>query len=261
MLMVKSIKCFWELVRREIVLFSKEIVSKLIDTTIILFTTAVVFGYLFKNVSPMENYGQFIVVGAVVTFGLFEIVGRVADFIGDLTGAKVISNYLILPLPSFYVFSSIAIGWGICSLFMSVVMVPLAKLFLLDKFDLSHFSIIKFSLIIITSSFFYAFFALWLSSLIKNLRSLSWLWCRVINPMFMFCGYFYTWTSVYKMSHVVGILHLFNPMIYVLEGARASVLGQSGYLPYWTCFFVLWAFIIFFATDGTLRLKRRLDCI
>jgi len=134
-------------------------------------------------------------------------------------------------------------------------------LLLWGKFDLSHASWGKFIFIFITSNLFFGFFALWIASLVTSLRNISWLWCRVINPLYMFCGFFYTWKSAYELSHFVGYLHLINPLIYIVEGSKASILGQTGYLPFWNCFFILWVFIAVFGFDAVRRFKKRVDFV
>jgi ABC-type polysaccharide/polyol phosphate export permease len=255
------VKCFFELVRRELVLFFKEIFSRFIDTGTLLATNAVVFTYMMSAFISKEGFGQFIIVGAIATFGLFEIVGRVATFINDITGDKLISNYLILPLPSFFVFVSIAFGWALGSLATSFFMFPLAKLILWNHFDLSNFVIYKFILITALGSLLFAFFAIWLASLIKSLNNIGWLWCRIINPLFMFSAYFYSWQSLFQLNKTIAYFNFLNPFLYILEGTRACVLGQKGYMSYWICCPVIIVIILFFMIDGIKRLQRRLDCV
>ena len=258
--MTSSIKCFFQLVRRELYLFFKNFPNRLIDISVVLFAWVVVFGYLMANSGLKSSYGAFILVGSIASFGLFETIHRSTFLAQDVTDKKI-TSYLILPIPSSYVFVSIAVSWAICTAVLTLCLFPLGKLILLDKFDLSHISLIKFGLIFIVSNLFYGFFAMWISSMVTNLRNISWLWCRVIHPLYMFCGFFYTWQSAYELAHWVGYLHLLNPLLYILEGTKASILGQSGYLPYWICFCALWIFTGFFAFDGIRRFKKRVDYV
>jgi ABC-type polysaccharide/polyol phosphate export permease len=77
----------------------------------------------------------------------------------------------------------------------------------------------------------------------------------------MFGGYFYTWMAINSISHIAGILNLFNPVMLACETLRAAVLGQKGYIDFWFAILGLWLFIILFALFGVIRLKKRLDCV
>jgi ABC-type polysaccharide/polyol phosphate export permease len=258
--MTSVIKCCFQLIRRELYLFFKRFLNRFIDISFVLFTSVAVFGYLMLNSGLESSYGAFILVGCIASFGLFETIQRATCLAQDVTDNKI-DNFLILPISSYFVFVSIAISWAISTSVLTLCLFPLGKLLLWGRFDLSNASWGKFTIIFIASNLFYGFFALWVSALVTNLRNTSWLWCRLINPLYMFCGFFYTWNSVYELSHFAGYLHLANPLIYILEATKASIFGQSGYLPFWWCFAALWAFIAVFAFDAIRRFKKRVDFV
>jgi len=257
---MSCIKCFLQLMRREMYLFFKSFASRLIDILVVFCSSVIVFGYLMSDSGLKSSYGPFIIVGAIASFGLFETTWRASILAQDITDNKL-TNYLILPIPSCYVFFSIALSWAVNTAILSFCLFPIGKLILWSEFSFSNVSIFKFVLIYIVGNLFYGFFALWISSLVTNLRNTSWLWSRIVNPLFMFCGYYYTWKSIYSLSSLVGAFHLLNPLLYILEGTKAAVLGQEGYLPFWLCFFTLCLFIIFFAFDAIRRFKKRLDYV
>ncbi len=257
----KSIKCFLQLIFYELFLLKNNYISRLIDTLIITFTNAIVFGYFFPQMATFKNFGTFIIIGLISIFGLFQVVNNVTDFISDLTGDRVITYKLLLPLPSFFVFSSVSLGWSISSALTNILIFPLGKLFLFEKMDLSHFNVFQFIIIFITGYIFYGYFGLWIASLIKNMRRTSIVWFRIVNPLFMLGAFFYTWKTIYKTFPIVGIIDLLNPVIYVMEGLRGSVMGDEMFIPYWICFSVLWVAIFLFGYDANRRLKKRLDCI
>ena len=108
------IKCCLQLIRRELFLFLKEFLSRFIDISAVLITWVVVFSYLMVNSGLKSSYGTFILVGCIASFGLFETISRATVLAQDVTD-KRITNYLILPLPSYMVFISVAISWAICT--------------------------------------------------------------------------------------------------------------------------------------------------
>ena len=258
--MTARIKCFCYLVKKELDFFFRKFPSRLLDISAMLATWIIVFGYFMVNSGLSNSYSSFILVASIATFGLSETLWRATRLSQEITDGKI-ASYLILPIRSLFVFVAIALSWSICTAILSIMLFPLGKLILWEKFDLSEMSTYKFILIFLSSSLFYGFFALWIASLVKNLRSSTWLWARVVNPLYMFCGFFYTWEAAYAIAPWIGCLHLFNPLIYVTEGMKASVFGQRGFLPYWMCLGAIWFFLVFFAFDALRRLKNRIDFV
>lgn len=252
---------FLSLLRRDLLIFRREVFNKFIDTFFLLATNIVIFAYFMPKMGVGKDYGSFLLIGAIASYGFFDVVGRVTNMIGDISGDRQISYTLILPLSSNAVFCYIATYWALNSALLTLMLFPIGKLILLDKFDLSLISWPRLFLIYITIHLFFGFFSLWLVAVIKQLAAISRIWLRVINPIFMFGGYFYTWNSVYQVSPVIGYISLINPMVYVMEGMRAAALGQQGFLPFWASFSALWFFIIVCGLDAIRKLKKRLDCV
>jgi len=258
--MRSQIICFLELVRRELYLFFREFKGRMIDMVINMVTWVVVFGYFMSDLGLQSSYGALVLVGVIASFGLFETVFRATALSEDVFD-KQVSNFLVLPMPSSWFFIAISVAWAISSGILSISLLPIGKVILWNKFDLSKFSAFKFCTIFVIGNLFYGFFALWLSSLVVNLRNSSWLWNRVISPLYMFCGFFYSWQNAYDIAPWVGYLHLLNPMIYILEGTKAAVFGQEEYLPFWICAFATLVFTLFFYVHSIRKLKKRADFV
>lgn len=252
---------FWQIIYREILVFFKILGSKIIDITIITTTNILVFTFLMPYFGLKSSYGPLIVVGLIALLPFFEVIHRTTNLVSDITGNKKISYFLTLPLPSGYVLAAIPLGWAACGGIYSIFVLPIAKIILYQKFDLSNFSIIKFLLGFITIQIMYGFFALFIASLIKDMKYISWIWSRVVNPLFMFGGYFYTWMAIYSMSHVIGVINFFNPVMLASECLRSAIFGQSGFINFWLSILGLWLFILLFGYLGINRIKNRLDCV
>ncbi len=249
------------LIRRDLRIFKEEFWGKFIDTAILLFTTVVVFGYFLPAYGLKADYGSFLLIGVIAGFGFFEVIGKVSLMIADLEGDRTILYTLSLPLPSWLVFVYFAVSWAMISSFMSLLMFPLGKLLLYSQFDLGKIDLLRLPFIFILSNIFFGFFALWLAAVLKKMSNLSYLFVRVINPMYSFGGWWYSWAAIYGISHTLGYLHLINPLLYVMEGMRAATLGPAGYLPFWASLSGLALFTLFFAWDAIRRLQKRLDCV
>lgn len=256
-----TLRLFWQLMRKDLRGFRHTYVGKFFDTCFLFFTNVVVFGYFMPQLGMPASYGPFILIGAIASFGLFDIVSGVAELIFDIEGDRTITFTLAMPIPAWAVFSQFAVKWAFNTFLLCVPLFLVGKLILWDQFSLSGIDYGRLLLIYPTICLFFGFFSLWLTGVIKKINNLSSLFMRVINPLFMFGGYFFTWQASYELAHWIGYAVLANPMIYVMEGMRAAALGQEGYLPFWNCFFALWGFIIVLGLHGIFSLKKRLNCV
>lgn len=257
----KTLSTVYYLILRDFRVFKEDAFGKLLDTSILLFTTILVFSYFLPSYGLNASYGPFVLIGVIAGFGFFEVIGKVSVMIADLEGDRTILYSLTLPIPAWLVFVYFGVSWALLSSLISLFLFPLGKLVLYSQFDLSQINILKFILIFIMSNLFFGFFALWLTGVIKKMSGLAHLFVRVINPMYMFGAFMYSWASVYSLSPWIGYLHLLNPLVYVMEGMRAATLGQEGFLPFWGCVVALVFFTAAFAYDAVRRLKKRLDCV
>jgi len=252
---------FSALLRRDFRLFKEDFWGKFIDTSLLLFTTVVVFGYFLPSYGLKSDYGPFLLIGVIAGFGFFDVIGKVSLMIADMEGDRTILYTLTLPIPSWLVFVYIATSWAIFSSIMSLLMFPVGKLLLFSQFDLAKINFLQLPFIFFTSNLFFGFFALWLAAVLKKMSNLSHLFVRVINPMYSFGGWMYSWMTIDGISPLLGVAHFINPLVFVMEGMRAATLGQEGYLPFWVCFFALSAFTALLAWDAIRRLQNRLDCV
>jgi ABC-2 type transport system permease protein len=257
--MTAEIGCIFQFTRKELYLSFKGFKSDLLDNLISFANWVVVFGYFMPS-AARNDLGSLILVGAIASFGFFGIIWRATILAQDITDKKV-NAYLILPMPSSYVFIGTVISWSIYAATITLCLFPIGKLILWNQLDVSHLSILKCIVIFALSHVFYGFFALWVSSLVTNLRSTGWLWSRVVNPLFMFSGFFYTWKEAYAMSPWIGGLNLVNPLLYILEATKVSFFGPEGYLPYWLSILAVALYTTFFAIDGVRRFKKRIDYV
>lgn len=252
---------FLSLLKKDLFLFKKEWFRKFIDAFFLIATNIVIFSYFMPKMGMENSYGPFLLIGAIASFGFFDIVGKVTHLIEDINGDRLISYTLTLPLASSSVFIYIATYWALNSALITLMLFPIGKIILFNRFNLAAISYSQLAIIYPTIQLFFGFFSLWLVAVIKQLSAVSRIWIRVINPIFMFGAYFYSWESSFLLSPIVAYISLANPLLYVMEGMRAACLGQQGFLPFNYSILALWVFIIACGIDAIRRLKKRLDCV
>lgn len=153
-----SLHIFLQLLRKDLLSFRREYISKLIDTLLFFFSNVLVYSYFMPYQGLSENYASFFVVGAIASFGLIEVVGKVSIFMADLEGERAISQIIIMPIRSEMIFAYLAVFWAVTSALLAVFLFPIGKLLLLHRFDLEKISYFKFFIMFITVNLFFGFF-------------------------------------------------------------------------------------------------------
>jgi len=210
-----------------------------------------------------DDFCMFFLPGAVISWGFFDIIPNATILVADITGDQSIQYDLILPVPQWVIFLKIALTNAYRSISVSLLMLPVGAtvIYYGKGFVLSQISLPKTALILLIGNIFFGFFGLWAASFMNNVGEVRKVWMRILLPLWWIGGFNNSWEVAYKASPAFARWMLCNPIIYVLEGMRAAVLGQTGYLPYWKCVVMLSMFSAVFGLWAIHRLKRRLDCL
>ena len=182
------------------------------------------------------------------------------DTLADVSGDNALSYMLVMPLSPILVFIELITYWAASTAVLGIIMIPLGKLILWNEVILMDISWARFIPAFFTSCMLFGAFALWLISVIQRIEEVASLWFRVINPLFMFGTYFFSWYDGFKQNAIIGYIMLINPLVYAMEAIRAAALGQSDYIPFWASMLAMWTFIAFFILHANYKLKKWLDC-
>ncbi len=255
-----ALKTFSALIERDMAVFWPGWKDRFINAFIWGGMTLLVFEYIMPS-TGLQSYGKFIAVGNAASWGFFEVTENMSRLMADLEGDRSISYYLSLPIPQWAIFVRMAITNALQAMFISVFFLPLFKLMLGDGLPLDHFSWIKFLIIFLLIHLFYGFFSLFLASCIESLDKMGNVWMRIVFPLWYLGGYQFSWQALYTVSPAIAYCNLLNPIVYVMEGMRAAVLGQEGSLPFWGSVVALIFFTVVTGWIGICRLRKRLDCL
>ena len=252
---------FWQLVKTDLLIFKKTFVDDTIDIFIWLISVVGVVAYVFPKLGMSKNYGEFFAIGSIVSAALFQIWPATVSFINETTGNKSITYPLTLPLPSWMAIIKRAVSFWLKTMVITVMVLPVTKLMLWNRMDLSEFSFIRFVILFVTINAFAGLFTIFTTSLTDSIDTSGKVWMRIIFPLWFFGGTQFSWQTLYGISPKLAYLDLANPMLYAVEGIRAATQGQQGNLPFWICFMMLIIYGTFFGAIGVLRLKKRLDFV
>ena len=250
-----------QLLRADFSLMKQGLPDKLINLAIYLGISLFVPVYLLPSFGINQAFASFSFAGAIATAGLFEVFPGVTNLVSDFEGDNITGYYLTLPIPSWLIFVRSIICWTLNGILLSIYSLPISRIIVWNKIDLSQFHVGKFILIMIITNIFYGAFAIWITSFVKNLLTIEHVWMRFVFPLWFLGGFQFTWYALKNLNAPIAYLDLLNPMIYIMEGTRAAMLGQSGYLPFWACIAFISLCSILCAWHGIIRLKRRLDFV
>lgn len=252
---------FWQLLKTDLTIYSKNVRNSFINTTVWFGTFVVVVTYIFPQMGMMSTYGAFIAISAVASLPFWDIWTTTSLFVADLDGNRTLTYPLTLPLPNWMVLMRNVLYYAVRACVLALMVLPLGKLFLFWRLDLSQASWPKFALILVSSSMFIGAFSLFFSSLVKGMHAIENIAIRLLFPIWFFGGTQFSWQTCYAASKPIAYLSRINPLLYASEGIRAALLGQQGNLPYWQCVGVLWLTIVLFSWLSVVRLKKRLDFV
>lgn len=251
---------FKQLIYADLTIFRKQYLTKCIDIGIWVILNAIVFGYIMPAFG-LTNFGVFQFGGLLAAVGIFEAYSNIVELISDFEGDRIINYSLTLPIPSWLAIISKAAYFSIIYFILAITMLPIGKLCLWNQLNIFEVNYVKLLLVLVTQSIFYGCFALWVSSLIKNMSHLGTVWARIIFPMWFMGGFQFSWQAMYSVMPVIASVNLLNPMIYITEAARAAIMGQGGLIYFW---YTLPAILLFSAlalAAGIHNLKKRLDFV
>lgn len=258
-LLPKGIFC--KLVATHIHAIRKQFVGMVINLYIWAFCTLVIMGYIMQSFGLSADYGVFQFAGIVGTVGLFEIFGNVSKNIMDFEGDSHISYNLTLPTRPWIVFGALATFYTLVGVVLTCVLFPFGAGVLYSHFDITSVSWIKAAIMLILANLFFAVFTLLITAYVGSMSKIRNIWARFIFPLWMLGGFQFSWAILYSISKPLAYAVLFDPLIFIMEGCRAAILGQQEYLSWELCVIMISIYTMLCWIAMYYRMKRLLDFV
>lgn len=252
---------FLQLMRTQCLAVLPQLHNMVINLYIWVFCTLVIMGYFMQSFGLAADYGCFQLAGIMGTVGLFEIFGNVTKNIMDFEGDRTISYYLTLPTKPWVVFGSFVSFYTLIGVFFSIVVFPFGKLILYNSFDLTQVSWIRTAVIVLLSNIFFGVFTLLVTTLVGSMARVRNVWSRFIFPLWILGGFQFSWQVAHDIAPLLSYAMLLNPIVFIMEGCRAALLGQAGSLPWGLCCVGLMAYIVIFWFLMLHKMKKMLDFV
>ena len=254
-------RVFLWLLWRDVYVFRNTFFGKMIDAIIWSVVGIMISGFILPAFGITQKFGLLVWIGSIVTMGLFEAIYEAQDLVADREGNFHTGYLLTLPIPTRLVFVKMACSIAFNSIALSIFMFPLGPLVLGNLIDLTYFSFFKCAAMFVLMNLFFGFFAVWIFSWAKNPTRFSTVRRRLVQPLWLFGGYQFTWFVFYKTFPRLAVINLLNPLTYAFEGLRSAVFGPADFLPFWISCCALIFFTGVAAVWAPVWLKKRLDYV
>lgn len=182
------------------------------------------------------------------------------ELLQDLESTRFIAYQLSVLSPYMVMFERIVFGsW--------VVMIHAIPYFIMavwllgSKLVLTNLSLWRFMLCLYGGAFVCSAFVMMLVCFVQDFRSVRNFWLRVNHPMLQMGGLFMPWYIMNETSRLLGIITLVNPMLYITEGLKQSLMNDPRFFSFIYSITGISVFTIIFYRMALHYLRRKLDYV
>lgn len=260
-----AIKKYWNILKQllltDLIIYKRSVKTKIFDYCFQICVLIGITSYLMPAFGLIESYGVFEFASLLSVIGLWEVFPDVATILMDLEGNQYTSYQLTLPLPTWLIWLRYVIFMTIKALSITLFVLPAGTLVLWNTISLNTFNILQFCVITGVASIFYGVLSLWALTIIEHMGIIGKLWNRYLFPLWFLGCYQFSWHILHQKFPRFSYLVLLNPLTYIHEAARAAVLGQSGFISFWTCIGAILIFIVILWIYSIRKLRKKMDSV
>ena len=239
-------------------LLRRHLLAKTIDTVIWASISAIIVSYLLNIPSIVA---QDILAGSIASSMFIQVFAQAMMLLMDIKNTRHIDFLLTTPVPAWIIFIKITVGFFMPQFLISISTLPVIKFIAGDLLPMRLVSWGAFIAVMLLSNLFFALATTLVCTLAYWHESPSRVWARILFPLWFIGCFQFSWQTLYAKSALGAYLDLLNPFTYVMEGTRAALLGQAGYLPIWACLGGLVVLGSIVAYVGFRRLQKILDFV
>lgn len=229
-------KIFYALLERDMKVLKKRLRSLIIDGLILVAIAVLIFGNLFPMMGMSTTLIAPVFIGNSLSFFLASLGYNWALRIAyDLKFDRFIDYFQTLPLPRSWLFAYYITSFIIETAIVTLPMVTIGIIALGNNFGPINGSWLVFLCLYFLALLFWGLFFLGSAFVYDYQWFRSNMWARRIMPLFALGPAFFTFKTISSIAPVIGKLLLLNPVTYIIEGLRSSLLGGPDYLPLMIC--------------------------
>ncbi len=212
----------------------------------------------FSTTNPLQGSALFIghILIIVLVFANTLNVGLLFDLEND----RYVEYQITVLSPQLVILERIIFG-ALFTFLISSSYFPVAKILLGSAFITEHASWPLTYAVLFASALCCSAYTTFTTCLIKSSIKLRSFWMRVNFGLITFGGLFIPYMVMKKFNPFLGYLALLDPLLYITEGLRNSILSDGQYINAWVCILVLLIFSIIFTVLAWHYFRKKVDHI
>ncbi len=230
------------LLKRDMVMLRKKISGMVIDTASVVFTQTIIFGRILPILGMPKAWIAPVYMGVTASFIFFLAFGFGLRNIFDLEYGRTIDYRITLPISKRWLFAQHIAYFVIETLAITIPLLCIGIFFLRDSFADIQPNFLLFALVYLLTLVFEATLFLGMSFQYSFHWFSNNLWPRRLSIMFSFSPFNYPWAKVFTFAPSAAYLMLANPITYICEGFRSTLLGGGSYIAWYWCLLMLCLF-------------------
>lgn len=227
---------FFALLARDMKVLKSRLRSLIIDSLILVTIAVLVFGNLFPMMGMSTTLIAPIFIGNSLSFFLASLGYNWALRMAyDLKFDRFIDYFQTLALPRSWLFTYYIMSFVIETTILTLPMITVGIIALGNNFGPINGSWPLFFCMYFLALLFWGLFFLGSAFVYEYQWFRSNMWARRIMPLFLLGPAFFTFKTIAAVAPAAAYFLFLNPVTYVIEGLRVSLLGGTDYLPLSIC--------------------------
>lgn len=259
---VQKTQVFIQFLRRDLCVYTRQLRDHIVNYALI-FPALYIFGFAYLQ-TQIYFQGQSYV-GAIVFSGTCIVPLVVMafhltfDLLFDLEKNRHIDFQLMVLKPRLIIIEQILFS-SLFTFFIMIPFFPLARIFASSCIDLSNISWPSLYLILYCGSLCVSAYHK-LAATLLTVEKISMFWTRVNHILLVLGGFWIPLSTIRSFSPTLGFMLRFNPIVYLTEGLRQSIVGGNDFLPLSQCVTALLVLSVIFTALACHCFKKRVDHI
>ena len=257
-----AFKTFVEFLRRDIYVMRFGFRDRLINGAIFALISITMHGHIMPHLGISRGFGLFMLAGNMVSQMIFQAMSLFTELSNDFQDKREVAYYLSMPTYSTLTFLRYVCINTYKSALVSGVGALVSVIVLWDRLSFPNLSIVRIALAVVLIGTFLGFSALFLAGhLSPEQGKFENVWARITAPFWFSGGYFFTHSLLSEHFPYIARLLLLNPITYAMEGMRAAVFGDEGYINFWVSMAALGCFTLLISVMAVRSIKKRVDAV
>ncbi len=254
-----NLRIFLALLHRDLLVLKQKWRGMIIDSVVPLVAQVILFGKLFPLLGMPASFIAPLYLGSITGFSFFFGFSLGLRIVFDIQYTRFIDYHMSLPLPKRWLFAQYVTYFMIETAAVTLPLILLGIILLGKSFTIVVTSWPLFFVSYILMLLFFGTFFLALSFHYDFDWFRENLWPRRLTPLFTLSANFFVWKSIYAFSPWISYLFLLNPVTYLAEGLRATLIGGDAFISPSICIPMTCIFITLAVLLLCVGIHKRLD--